>query len=213
MTNEASRPNVVLVVAHPDPESATWAIGRAIEQGIRTDGTATVTTHDLSRSGFDPVFGEQDLAHYRGRATVPADVLREQQLLDTAEVVVLLFPVHWWAMPALAKGWVDRVFTRGWAYDDGPGGGPSAIRALHFVGVAAVDEASYDRRGYKESMTTQMQHGIAGYSRIEDASVQLLYGAETADPLVHEQLAAQGHKIGADMARRAQLVFDRDTDA
>ena len=209
MTNETTRPNVVLVVAHPDRDSATWAIGRAIEQGIETDGSATVTTHDLSRAGFDPVFGEQDLAHYRQAGAVPADVLREQRLLDSADVVVVLFPVYWWAMPALAKGWIDRVFTRGWAYDDGPDGGPSAIDQLHFVGVAAVDGGTYDRRGYREAMVTQLQHGIAGYSRIEESSVQLLFGAETDDPHVHEHLIAESHKIGADMASRAQLVFDR----
>ncbi|WP_027500232.1 NAD(P)H-dependent oxidoreductase [Rhodococcus sp. UNC363MFTsu5.1] len=213
MTNETTRPNVLLVVAHPDRDSATWAIGRAIEQGIETDGNATVTTHDLSRTGFDPVFGEQDLAHYRQTGAVPADVQREQRLVDSADVVAVLFPVYWWAMPALAKGWIDRVFTRGWAYDDGPDGGPSAIDQLHFVGVAAVDEGTYDRRGYRKAMTTQLQHGIAGYSRIDESSVRLLFGAETADPHVHEHLAAEGHKIGADLAQRAQLVFDRDNEA
>ncbi|AQA23018.1 flavodoxin-like fold family protein [Rhodococcus sp. MTM3W5.2] len=140
-------------------------------------------------------------------------MLREQRLLDSADVVVALFPVYWWAMPALAKGWIDRVFTRGWAYDDGPDGGPSAIDQLHFVGVAAVDEGTYDRRGPREAMTTQLQHGIAGYSRIEESSVRLLFDAETADPHVHEHLIAEGNKIGADMARRAQLVFDRDHEA
>lgn len=213
MTNETNQPNVVLVVAHPDHGSATWAIGRAIEQGIRTDGNAAVATRDLSKSGFNPVFGEEDLAHYRNGGSVPADVRREQQFLDSADVVVVLFPVHWWAMPALAKGWIDRVFTRGWAYDDGADGGPSAIKELHFVAVAAVDESTYDRRGYKEAMTTQMKHGIAGYSRIDESSVQFLYGAETEDPRVHEHLIAQGQKIGADMAQRAQLVFDRDNEA
>lgn len=208
MTNEQRRPNVLLVVSHPDHESATWAIARAVEQGIRADGSTTATTHDLTASGFDPVYNAADLAVHRLLGDVPADVEREHRLLESADVVVVLFPVYWWSMPALAKGWIDRVFSRGWAYENSAHDGGSAIKELHFVAVAGVGEGTYDRRGYKESMTIQLQHGIAGYSAIPHSSIEFLYGSETTDPHVHEELAAQAYKLGADLAQRAQSAFD-----
>ncbi|MFI6369023.1 NAD(P)H-dependent oxidoreductase [Nocardia sp. NPDC050630] len=210
MTNEDGRPNVVLVVAHPDHDSATWAIARAVAQGIKAVGNTTATTHDLTKSGFDPVFGKQDLAVHRLRGEVPADVRREQELLDSADAIALLFPVHWWSMPALAKGWIDRVFARGWAYDTSSESGQSAVRALHFIAVAGLDEGTYDRRRYKEAMTTQMVHGVAGYCGIAESSIKILYGTETDDPRVHEQLIDQAHRIGVDLAQRVQSARDQD---
>ena len=206
MTNENSRPKVILVVAHPDHDSATWAVARAIEQGIRSAGSATATTHDLVASGFDPVYGKADLAHHRGLSGLPADVRREQELLESAEVTVVLFPVYWWSMPALAKGWFDRVFG---AYDDVSHGSPSAVRKLHLVALAGLGEGTFDRHGYKAALTTQTMHGIADYSQIGDSSIEFLYDTESKDPAVHEQLIARGYEIGAEMARRAQPEYDR----
>lgn len=196
----------MLVVAHPDHDSATWAIARAIEQGIRSEANTTATIHDLVASGFDPVYRKADLAHHRGLSRLPADVRREQQLLETADVTVVLFPVYWWSMPALAKGWFDRVFG---AYDDVSHGNPSAVQELHLVASAGLGEGTFARHGYKSALTTQTMHGIADYSRIGNSSIEFLYDTESKDPRVHEQLIAQGYRIGAEMARRAHSADDR----
>ncbi|MEV0249937.1 NAD(P)H-dependent oxidoreductase [Nocardia sp. NPDC050712] len=212
MTNEQHRPHVLLVVSHPDHDSASWALTRAVEQGIRSEGGTEVTVHDLTATGFDPVFTAADLAVHRLRGDVPADVAREQRLVESAEVLAVLFPVYWWSMPALAKGWIDRVLSRGWAYENSATATGSAIEELHFLGLAGVGEGSYTRRGYKDAITLQLQHGIAGYSSIPHSSVELLYGTETSDPAAHEELAAQAYKLGVDLAQRAQAAFDRKAE-
>ncbi|WP_280457310.1 NAD(P)H-dependent oxidoreductase [Nocardia carnea] len=206
MTNEDSRPKVMLVVAHPDHDSATWAVARAIEQGIRAGGNTSATIHDLAASGFDPVYGKADLAHHRGLSGLPADVRREQELLESADVTLVLFPVYWWSMPALAKGWFDRVFG---AYDDVAHGSPSAVQQLHLVALAGLGEGTFDRHGYKSALTTQTMHGIADYSRIGEATIEFLYDTESKEPAVHEQLIARGYTIGAEMALRAQTTRNR----
>lgn len=206
MTNEHGRPKVLLVVAHPDHDSATWAVARAIERGIESGGKATAAIHDLAASGFDPVYGKADLAHHRGLSELPADVRREQQLLESAEVTVVLFPVYWWSMPALAKGWFDRVFG---AYDDVSHGSPSAVRELHLVAGAGLGEGTFLRHGYKTALETQTMHGIADYSRIGNSSIEFLYDTESKDPAIHEQLIARGYEIGVAMARRAQPAYEQ----
>ncbi|MEU8895060.1 NAD(P)H-dependent oxidoreductase [Nocardia sp. NPDC048505] len=208
MTNESNRPHVLLVVSHPDRDSATGTLTRAIEQGIRASG-AEVTVHDLTATGFDPVFTAADLEVHRALAPVPADVAREQRLIESADLVAVLFPVYWWSMPALAKGWIDRVFSRGWAYENSATATGSALDELHFRGLAGVGERTYDRRGYKDAITTQLQHGIAGYSAIAHSSLEFLYGTETADPAAHADLARQAHEHGVDLARRAQAALAR----
>ncbi|WP_280265699.1 NAD(P)H-dependent oxidoreductase [Nocardia wallacei] len=205
MINENGRPKVLLVVAHPDHDSATWAIARAIQRGIESDGNTTAIIHDLVESGFDPVYRTADLAHHRGLGELPADVRREQELLESVDATVVLFPVYWWSMPALAKGWFDRVFG---AYDDVAHGSPSAVKQLHLVAGAGLGEGTFARHGYKTALTTQTMHGIADYSQIGDASIEFLYDTESKDPAVHEGLVAQGHAIGVAMARRAHSAYD-----
>ncbi|MGW0250775.1 NAD(P)H-dependent oxidoreductase [Nocardia goodfellowii] len=212
MTNERNRPRVLLVVSHPDHDSATWALTRAVEQGIRSDGSTEVTVHDLTVTGFDPVFTAADLAVHRLRGEVPADVAREHRLVESADVVAVLFPVYWWSLPALAKGWIDRVFSRGWAYENSATETGSALDELHFVGFAGVAEGPFQRRGYQKAMALQLRDGIAGYSAIPNSSVELLYGTETTDPEAHQELVAQAYKLGANLAHRAQTAFDRKAD-
>ncbi|KZM75002.1 NAD(P)H-dependent oxidoreductase [Nocardia terpenica] len=211
MTNERTRPHVVLVVSHPNHDSATWAITHAVEQGIQSDGSTTVTTHDLTAAGFDPVFNASDLEVHRLRGHVPDDVAREHRLLESADVVAVLFPVYWWSMPALAKGWIDRVFSRGWAYDNSATATGSAIEELHFIAVAGVGESSFVARGYKDAMALQLRHGIAGYSAVAESSLEFLFGSETTDPRVHENLATQGYQLGARLAQRARTAFESAT--
>lgn len=43
---------------------------------------------------------------------------------------MLVYPVYWWSMPGLLKGWIDRVFTNGWAYDEGPDAKPDQLQVL-----------------------------------------------------------------------------------
>lgn len=56
-----------------------------------------------------------DLYHGDARA-LPDEVLREQQRVERADMLVFVFPIYWWSVPALLKGWFDRVLTVNWAY-------------------------------------------------------------------------------------------------
>lgn len=74
------------------------------------------------------------------------DVHAEQSRLSSAQLVVLLFPVHWYALPALLKLWIDEVFAFGWAY--GPGGTALRGKDLWLVATTGGPEASYHPQGY-----------------------------------------------------------------
>ena len=79
---------------------------------------------------------------------------------------MLVYPVYWWSMPALLKGWIERVFANGWGYDEGPD--LKTVRKLqhlpvHLVALAGADLRTYARHGYFGAMKTQIDHGIFGY--------------------------------------------------
>ncbi len=175
--------HALVVVAHPDPRSFTHAVAAQVAEGALTAPGATVEIADLSAEGFDPRFTAVDHAvHLRETAPSP-DVAAEQARLDRADALVLVYPVYWWSMPGLLKGWIDRVFTNGWAYDEGPDGRTiKRLRRLpvHLVAVGGGSQRTYARHGYFGAMKTQIDHGIFNYCGAPVMTSELLLDSETA---------------------------------
>lgn len=156
----------LVVVSHPDPDSLTHAVANAVASGIRAmDPSAAVEIADLAAEGFDPRETTRDLAVHLRTATPAQDVLAEQARIDRADRLVLVYPVYWWSFPALLKGWIDRVFANGWAYESGNTSTRKKLGRLEvaLVAVAGADAGTYARHGYFGAMRTQIDHGIFDY--------------------------------------------------
>ncbi|UVL31454.1 NAD(P)H-dependent oxidoreductase [Pseudomonas donghuensis] len=180
--------HALVVVAHHDPRSLTHSLAATFAEGLAHNGDRAEVV-DLYGEGFNPLFGPADHAVHH-RATAPADVLAEQARIDRSDALVLIYPVYWWSMPALLKGWIDRVFVNGWAFDFSPQA-PLAKRLrhlnVHLVGVGGADAATYARHGYEQAMKTQIDHGIFDYCGARVLSSTLLLDSESADPGAHLQ--------------------------
>jgi len=192
--------HTLIVTSHPNPDARTHAVARRIADGIAAAPGATVEVADLHAEGFDPRYTLQDLDGHHRASPFPADVLAEQARLDRANALVLVFPVYWWSMPALMKGWIDRVFTGGWAYDDSSGHG--VLKKLgrlpvHLVGLGGADERTWQKRGYTEAMKTQIDTGIFDYCGAPVLSSTLLLETDTGDAQTHLQTA---HSLGQRIA-------------
>lgn len=157
----------LIVFSHPDPNSLTYAVAARIAEAARSaDPAHEVEIADITAEGFDPRWSAADIAAFRKDAPPPADVLAEQARVDRADALVLVYPIYWWSMPGQLKGWIDRVFTNGWAYDERPDGSVAKLlRRLRvlLVGIGAADEGVYARRDYAQAMRTQIDHGIFDY--------------------------------------------------
>lgn len=157
--------HALVVIAHPDPNSLSHAVAQALADGIRGAGH-TVEIADLAKEGFDPRFSLNDLAVHRREIAQPADIAAEQARVDRADALVLVYPIYWWSMPALMKGWIDRVFANGWAYEELKD--MKTVKKLghlpvHLVALAGADMRTFARHGYYGAMKTQIDHGIFGY--------------------------------------------------
>ena len=89
---------------------------------------------------------------------LPDDVNAEQQRINRADALVLVYPIYWWSFPAQLKGWIDRVFTQGWAYDERDGKLVKLLGHLpvHLIALGGADQRTYARYGYFGSMKTQI---------------------------------------------------------
>lgn len=193
----------LVVVSHSDPDSLTHRAAGSISDAIRTAGN-TVETADLAAENFDPRFSTADLNLFRGNGTVPADVVAEQQRIDRADHLILVFPMYWWSMPALLKGWIDRVFVSGWAYEYSPG--VEFVKKLdrltvHLVVIAGDDAESFERHGVYDAFRTQIERGIVQYCGATVGSTTFVYESDTRD---RDDLAAQITDIGIAVAGRTR---------
>ncbi|KAA0980521.1 NAD(P)H-dependent oxidoreductase [Pseudomonas sp. ANT_H12B] len=190
--------HALIVVAHHDPRSLTHSLAAQIAEGLSLDPENTFEIADLSAEGFEPRFSAADLAVHHREAPPPADVLAEQARIERADALVLVYPVYWWSMPALLKGWIDRVFSNGWAFDFSADKLEKKLGHLrvHLIGVGGADAATYARHGYAEAMKTQIDHGIFEYCGARVLTSQLLLESETQDPAVHLEAA---RAIGRDL--------------
>ena len=123
--------NVLIVYAHPEPTSFNAAMRDLALDSLSAQGHAVVVS-DLYAMGWNPVAGEGDFTGERSdpsrlsiareqthaieTGTISPDIAAEQAKLADADLVIFQFPVWWFGMPAILKGWADRVFARGFAY-------------------------------------------------------------------------------------------------
>ncbi|MBB3312898.1 NAD(P)H dehydrogenase (quinone) [Rhizobium sp. BK196] len=189
--------HALIVLAHPNSSSLSHSVAAGIAKGISAfDAANTFEIADLTEEGFDPRFSEADIAAHRRTADAPADVVAEQARIDRADALVLVFPVYWWSMPGLMKGWIDRVFANGWAYDDTSGS--KVVKKLshlrvHLIGIGGADAGTYERHGYFSAMKTQIDHGIFDYCGAHVVTSELLLDSDAGGACKHVEVA---YRIG-----------------
>jgi len=143
----------LIVVAHPVEDSFTMSVERDyLGESIRVGHDVRV--HDLYRMGFDPVLSAQELTEQSDVHVRMADVVIAQKDVLAADVVTVVYPLWWMAMPAMMKGYIDRVFSRGFAYETQPGGvhGLLSGRRAVVVTVSAAPLASFMADGRWQAM-------------------------------------------------------------
>lgn len=112
--------NHLIVVAHPSETSFTMSLARNYVVELERLGHSQ-HTHDLYRMGFDPILSAQELAPVSTEHPARADVVKAQNDIRSADVLTVIYPLWWMSMPAMMKGYIDRVFARGFAYDSHDG--------------------------------------------------------------------------------------------
>ncbi len=174
---------VLIVYVHPEPKSFNGAMKDLAVSSLTKHGHEVIVS-DLYTKKWKAVadggdFLEQvneDFLHYGREAgaayqngTLSPDILAEQEKVMWADVIIFQFPLWWFSMPAILKGWFDRVFTYGFAfsagqrYSAGPLKGKRAMLAL----TAGGSPQMYSERGFHgqiEDLLFSINHGILYYA-------------------------------------------------
>jgi putative NADPH-quinone reductase len=110
---------IQVVHCHPLTESFDHALFRMIVETLETNGHEVVAT-DLYREGFQPAMTEAERRSYMGNDYDLHSIAAYAETLKRMEGLILCFPHWWFSMPAMLKGWVDRVWGPGVAFTYDP---------------------------------------------------------------------------------------------
>lgn len=210
-------PKVFIVHAHPEPRSLNGALTALAVETLAAAGHQ-VRVSDLYAMGWkaladgadflartDParLFYAQESGHALASGTQAADVAAEQEKLLWADALILQFPLWWFSLPAILKGWVERVYAFGFAYGVGRhegehwgeryGEGRLAGRLALLSLTAGGREPHYGERGVNgslEDLLFPIHHGILFYPGMGVLPPHVVYQAGRVDDPRWEEIAA-----------------------
>jgi NAD(P)H dehydrogenase (quinone) len=108
--------DVVVVVAHPDPNSFNHAIAASAVTALRAAGHH-VDLLDLYAEHFDAAMSTAERRAYHGAQPILDEtVARHAALVQAAQGMVFVYPTWWSSVPAILKGWLERVLVPGVAF-------------------------------------------------------------------------------------------------
>ena len=174
--------NALIVYAHPEPKSFNAAMLGCAVKVIEAQGHS-IEVSDLYAQGFNPVsdarnftslsnpghFKQQNEERHASQTNGFApDVQAEMDKLERADLLIFQFPLWWFGVPAILKGWVDRVFAVGFAYgggqwfDNGMFRGRRAMLSLTVGGPQTMYSAT-GLNGDINDVLFPIQHGMFAF--------------------------------------------------
>jgi len=224
--------NVLIVFAHPEPRSFNGALNR-IARDTMTGLGHSVEVSDLYAMQFYPALSESDFTceranpevfvagaeqqHASEKQAFVEAIATEQRKVERAQLLILQFPMWWFGMPSILKGWVDRVFARGFAYlrgrmfDTGMLKGRRAMLCLT-TGNPQPLYAPDGANGDIEHVLWPIHNGILRYAGFEVLPPYIAYAPGIASP---EQRTAmlEGYRAHLrTLDERPPLFFHPDSD-
>jgi putative NADPH-quinone reductase len=128
---------VLVVYCHPVAESFAAAAHRTVLEALAEAGHE-VTDADLYAEDFDPVMSRQEWLDYLNTARNERLIKRYDDQLVAEEAIVMVYPAWWYGMPAMLKGYFDRVWLPGVAFDVTPNGKVNTDRLRHIRRIMVV---------------------------------------------------------------------------
>ncbi|OGP61408.1 MAG: hypothetical protein A2V67_01930 [Deltaproteobacteria bacterium RBG_13_61_14] len=188
--------NVYIIYTHPLTGSFNAAIRDRLIQGLREAGHE-VELSDLYAEGFQPILTGSELEQL-ARGEIPPDILRYQEKIRRAEALVFIYPIWWFGQPAMLKGWLDRVLSKGFAYDMTPNGPMPRlkIKKALILNTAGGMEPMYQGLGFTEAMKKVMDNGTLNFCGIPRVSHLIFHNVLNADDATRKGYLDEVYRLG-----------------
>lgn len=215
---------VLIVYAHPEPRSFNRALLDTSLRVLQEQGHE-VELSDLYAMGFNPVANGADFTDRRfpdalqydreqkqasQRNGFVDDIQTEIEKLMRCDLLILQFPLWWFSVPAIMKGWIDRVFANGTVYGAGgkrfDQGGLKGRRAMLSFTTGCFPEMMEPAGllGQRDVVLWHLHHGTFGYSGLQVLQPFVGWSIQYSDE-------AQRHTLIEAYAERLRGIEHEDT--
>lgn len=192
--------NALIVLANPEPKSLNHTLAEIAREELSAQGY-TVVISDLYQQNFDPRLGPHDVtkranpdffqpfaeqAHAAEHGTFAPDIQAEIDKVQAADLILFQFPMWWWGMPAILKGWCDRVLAYKIAYglgqwwDTGMLKGKRAMASIT-TGSPKSSYAPDGRNGDGDRLLWMVEAGIFAICGCDVLKSHVIYGSMWVD--------------------------------
>ncbi len=195
--------NILYIFAHPEPRSFNSSMKEMAIREIEDKGN-DVRLSDLHAMGFKPVLDQMDFVQRKRtdsfnafleqmaaskKGTFSEDIMMEMEKVKWADLLIFQFPIYFTGMPAIMKGWIDRVFAAGFAfnpikqevYDEGLLKGKKAMLVIS----TGAEEDWYSpggKHGDIRELLTYIIHCTFEYVGMEVLDTHFTFGAGKMSP-------------------------------
>ncbi|ROH90240.1 flavodoxin family protein [Chryseobacterium cucumeris] len=157
----------LIIYAHPNENSLNHHLLNTVIETLQSHNEEIIV-RDLYDIGFNPVLSLNDIQGQR-MGKLSDDVKTEQDHISWAEQITFIYPIWWTGLPAMMKGYIDRVFSYGFAYryDQGIQKGLLKGKKTVIINTHGKSYEEYEKTGMDKALTLTSDNGIFIYSGLE----------------------------------------------
>ena len=186
----------LIIYAHPNPQSLNGQLKHALAKHLSDTGQEVVV-RDLYQLGFNPVLSLNDVqGQLKGQVT--DEIKQEQAYISWANCLTFIHPIWWTGLPAIVKGYIERVFSYGFAYryDQGVQKGLLSGKQVIVFNTQGKSHTEYQAIGMDKALLLTSDWGIYKYC-----------GLEVKQHLFFEQADKANAEIVAEWTKQIKAQF------
>lgn len=186
---------ILVILGHPSEDSLGGALARSYAQGAEASGHE-VRCISLCKLRFDPILHDG----YAKIQALEPDLMAAQEVISWAQHIVVVYPIWWGSIPALLKGFFDRILLPGFAFkfrkDSLMVDGLLAGRSAHLL-VTMDTPPWYYRWIYRMPGHNQMKRTILEFCGIKPVTVSSFGPVKDSKPRTREQWLSRAFTHGS----------------
>ncbi len=188
----------VVIVANPNSSSFSHAIAARLREGLEASGH-DVIVHDLYAEGFRAAMSAEEREAYHGDVPV-IDPLVIEHITDLrdAHTLVFVYPTWWSSLPAVLKGWLERVMVPGvgFVFDERHKVRPGLTNVKRLVGIATYGSSWRSVKLINDNGRRTILRALRLSTSVRTRSTWLpLYGMDSLDPSDRERFLVKVDRL------------------
>lgn len=198
--------NHLIIYVNPDKESFSHEIKEYVKE-FSLEREHKVEVRDLYKMNFNPVLSLEEIKVLEGeevvdKGAVLEEVEREQEYIEWSDLITFIYPI-WWQIPAMMKGYFDRVFSYGYAYEfkNGRPTGLLPSKTVLKYNPMGTPREIYEKNGLRKAYEKAIDSGIINSSGLR-VKESILFGN---DPRQDKELR---EKYLEELDESLKRVFD-----